>query len=162
MLFEDFSLSDDAKLAVQAAGYREPTPIQERAIPILLQGRDLIGSAQTGTGKTAAFALPIISRLDAPPDWVPAPAGGGARTPRPVATNRPSRQVATVAIAATAAAADVGGATAAAAVAADPRSSRKAPFPDPARSSSSQPANWRFRSRKRSNLSQSSARCGSA
>ncbi len=83
MLFEDFSLSDDAKLAVQAAGYREPTPIQERAIPILLQGRDLIGSAQTGTGKTAAFALPIISRLDVPPampEPAAAPAGGEAKT----------------------------------------------------------------------------------
>ncbi len=75
MLFEDFSLSADAQLAVQAAGYREPTPIQERAIPILLEGRDLIGSAQTGTGKTAAFALPIITRLNVPP--TPVAAGDG-------------------------------------------------------------------------------------
>ena len=48
---------------MRAAGYTDPTPIQLRAIPLILEGRDLIGSAQTGTGKTAAFALPVISRL---------------------------------------------------------------------------------------------------
>ena len=45
------------------AGYTDPTPIQLRAIPLILAGRDVIGSAQTGTGKTAAFALPLLSRL---------------------------------------------------------------------------------------------------
>ena len=48
---------------IQAAGYVDPTPIQLRAIPVVLSGRDLIASAQTGTGKTAAFALPILSKL---------------------------------------------------------------------------------------------------
>ena len=48
---------------VGAAGYTDPTPIQLRAIPLILAGRDVIGSAQTGTGKTAAFALPLLSRL---------------------------------------------------------------------------------------------------
>ncbi len=48
---------------VRAAGYTEPTPIQQRAIPIVLAGHDLVGAAQTGTGKTAAFVLPILARL---------------------------------------------------------------------------------------------------
>ncbi|MGD0642763.1 MAG: DEAD/DEAH box helicase, partial [Roseiarcus sp.] len=55
-------------------GYAKPTPIQAQAIPVLMNGRDLIGIAQTGTGKTAAFALPILNRLIA--DKRPAPQGG--------------------------------------------------------------------------------------
>ena len=63
VLFAKLGFSPKVIEGVNAAGYTEPTPIQLRAIPLILEGRDLIGSAQTGTGKTAAFALPIISRL---------------------------------------------------------------------------------------------------
>ena len=63
MLFEDLSLSKSIQKAVFEQGYTEPTPIQEQAIPIVLSGRDLVGCAQTGTGKTAAFAIPIIHQL---------------------------------------------------------------------------------------------------
>ncbi len=62
-LFAKLGLSPKVLEGVSAAGYTDPTPIQLRGIPIVLSGRDLIGSAQTGTGKTAAFALPILSRL---------------------------------------------------------------------------------------------------
>ena len=63
MRFEDLGLSPEVLRAVADAGYVEPTPIQEKAIPIALQGRDLMGAAQTGTGKTAAFTLPMIDIL---------------------------------------------------------------------------------------------------
>jgi ATP-dependent RNA helicase RhlE len=63
MPFRALNLSDSVLRGVQAAGYTDPTPIQLRAIPVVLGGGDLIGSAQTGTGKTAAFALPILSKL---------------------------------------------------------------------------------------------------
>jgi ATP-dependent RNA helicase RhlE len=63
MPFKALNLSPNVLRGVQAAGYTDPTPIQLRAIPIVLGGGDVIGSAQTGTGKTAAFALPILTRL---------------------------------------------------------------------------------------------------
>ena len=63
MLFEDLSLSKSIQKAVYELGYLEPTPIQQQSIPAILEGRDLIGCAQTGTGKTAAFAIPIIHQL---------------------------------------------------------------------------------------------------
>jgi ATP-dependent RNA helicase RhlE len=63
MGFEDFQLDPAVLAGVRAVGFTEPTPIQLEAIPLVLQGRDLIGLAQTGTGKTAAFALPILHRL---------------------------------------------------------------------------------------------------
>lgn len=63
MLFQDLHLIDPLLRALHAEGYSEPTPIQAQAIPHLLMGKDLIGCAQTGTGKTAAFALPILQRL---------------------------------------------------------------------------------------------------
>ena len=61
--FTKFGLSAAILEGVKAMGYVEPTPIQLRAIPLILNGQDVIGSAQTGTGKTAAFALPILSQL---------------------------------------------------------------------------------------------------
>jgi len=61
--FTKLGLADSIAYAVQQMGYVEPTPIQQQGIPVVLAGRDLIGSAQTGTGKTAAFALPILQRL---------------------------------------------------------------------------------------------------
>ncbi len=61
--FTKLGLADPIAYAVQQMGYNDPTPIQTQAIPIVLAGKDVIGSAQTGTGKTAAFALPIIQRL---------------------------------------------------------------------------------------------------
>ncbi|WP_395058191.1 DEAD/DEAH box helicase [Flavobacterium sp.] len=63
MLFEDLSLSKSIQRAVFEEGYLSATPIQEQSIPIILAGQDLIGCAQTGTGKTAAFAIPIIHNL---------------------------------------------------------------------------------------------------
>lgn len=62
--FDDLDLSDDVVRAVKKVGFETPSPIQAATIPILAQGRDVVGLAQTGTGKTAAFALPILSRLD--------------------------------------------------------------------------------------------------
>ena len=64
MAFSKLGLSPATLEGVRAAGYITPTPIQLRGIPLVLAGRDIIGSAQTGTGKTAAFALPILTKLD--------------------------------------------------------------------------------------------------
>ena len=61
--FETLGLSAEVLSAVRDAGYTEPTPIQLQAIPLILKGRDVMGLAQTGTGKTAAFTLPIVERL---------------------------------------------------------------------------------------------------
>ncbi|HEX2531593.1 MAG TPA: DEAD/DEAH box helicase [Burkholderiaceae bacterium] len=61
--FEDFGLSADILRALADQGYVHPTPIQAEAIPVVLQGRDVMGAAQTGTGKTAGFSLPIIQKL---------------------------------------------------------------------------------------------------
>jgi ATP-dependent RNA helicase RhlE len=75
--FDDLGLIEPIARAVREQGYERPTPIQARAIPHLLTGRDLLGLAQTGTGKTAAFALPILQRLVTP---APPPSRG----PRPI------------------------------------------------------------------------------
>jgi ATP-dependent RNA helicase RhlE len=78
--FDDLGLIEPLARAVREQGYERPTPIQAKAIPHLLAGRDLLGLAQTGTGKTAAFALPILQRLNA----TPPPAGPGHRGSRPI------------------------------------------------------------------------------
>ena len=65
MSFQDLGLSEEVVHGVQRMGYIDPTPIQLRSFPVVLAGKDLIASAQTGTGKTAAFALPLLTRLGA-------------------------------------------------------------------------------------------------
>jgi ATP-dependent RNA helicase RhlE len=87
--FEDLSLDAALLAAVRSAGYTAPTAIQAQAIPLVLAGRDVLGCAQTGTGKTAAFVLPIVQRLAAK-----APAGRGARPIR-VLVLSPTRELAT-------------------------------------------------------------------
>ena len=64
MKFSDLGLSQKVLAAVDTAGYETPTPIQEQAIPVALEGRDVLGIAQTGTGKTASFTLPMLNRLE--------------------------------------------------------------------------------------------------
>ena len=78
MGFSKFGLSEVVLKGVKAMGYVEPTPIQLRAIPLIMSGRDVIGSAQTGTGKTAAFALPIVSDWHA---WPSSPCAGARAYP---------------------------------------------------------------------------------
>src|SRR5437667_12675491 len=65
MSFDTLGLAPDLLRAVAAEGYTEPTPVQAEAIPLVLAGYDLLAGAQTGTGKTAAFVLPILQRLHA-------------------------------------------------------------------------------------------------
>jgi len=67
MNFETFNLHPSIMAGVRALGYTVPTPIQQQAVPLIMQGRDVIGLAQTGTGKTAAFVLPILERLRSGP-----------------------------------------------------------------------------------------------
>ena len=86
MSFEALNLSAPLVKAINACGYTEPTPIQAESIPLALSGRDLIGSAQTGTGKTASFVLPALERL-----LVPSPARG--KGPR-VLVLTPTRELA--------------------------------------------------------------------
>ena len=63
MTFNDLNISKPILKAIEEKGYITPTPIQEQAIPVATGGRDILGLAQTGTGKTAAFAIPIIEQL---------------------------------------------------------------------------------------------------
>ena len=61
--FREFALSEDLNKSIKNMGFSQPTPIQAEAIPVALKGKDILGSAQTGSGKTAAFSIPIIERL---------------------------------------------------------------------------------------------------
>ena len=89
MLFTDLNLIEPLLRAVTAEGYDVPTPIQQQAIPHVLAGRDLLGCAQTGTGKTAAFALPILQRL-----FENKPSAGGPARPIRVLVLTPTRELA--------------------------------------------------------------------
>ncbi|HIQ51358.1 MAG TPA: DEAD/DEAH box helicase, partial [Nautiliaceae bacterium] len=64
MKFSDFNLKEEILKRLEEIGFEKPSPIQERAIPLILQKKDIVAQAQTGTGKTAAFGLPILSMLD--------------------------------------------------------------------------------------------------
>ena len=68
MTFKDLNITEPILKAIEEKGYTNPTPIQEKAIPAALTGKDILGCAQTGTGKTAAFAIPIIQHLQANKD----------------------------------------------------------------------------------------------
>jgi len=87
MLFKDLSLSAELLRAVQKQGYDEATPIQQQAIPLVLEGRDVLAGAQTGTGKTAGFTLPVLQRLQQ------SHTEGGKRHPR-VLVLTPTRELA--------------------------------------------------------------------
>ena len=63
MTFNEFNFKSELQQAIEEAGFKEPSPIQQQAIPVILEGRDIVGQAHTGTGKTAAFGLPILNKL---------------------------------------------------------------------------------------------------
>ena len=81
--FNELGLSPQIQQAIDELGFEDPTPIQEQAIPELLAGDDVIGQAQTGTGKTAAFGLPLLRWLDPADDEDRRRPGADARTLRP-------------------------------------------------------------------------------
>jgi len=86
LTFKDLSLTDSLLRAVRREGYETPSPIQQQTIPLMLAGRDILGCAQTGTGKTAAFALPTLQTLGKQPS-------GGKRVPRALVLT-PTRELA--------------------------------------------------------------------
>lgn len=89
--FDELGLSDEMLRAIENLGYTAPTPVQAGSIPVVLEGRDLLAAAQTGTGKTAAFLLPTMNNLEhiAPPKPVRERGGRnrrrGAKSPRATA-----------------------------------------------------------------------------
>jgi ATP-dependent RNA helicase RhlE len=94
MQFTDLALNPQLQRAITAAGYTTPTPIQQQAIPIALTGRDVLGCAQTGTGKTAAFALPILHRMMAEQPAAGAPQHPRGRRPIRCLVLTPTRELA--------------------------------------------------------------------
>src|ERR1700733_2253696 len=92
MTFEDLISEESILKAIKDAGYTTPTPIQEQAIPKIMEGLDLLASAQTGTGKTAAFILPTLCKFAKNPS-----SGQGPRVLILVPTRELAMQVATVA-----------------------------------------------------------------
>ena len=88
--FDALGLSEALVRAVADLGYTQPTPIQQQAIPAVLAGGDLMAGAQTGTGKTAGFVLPILQRLST----APSPYKSGARKPLRTLILTPTRELA--------------------------------------------------------------------
>lgn len=84
MSFDKLSLIKPILTALEEEGYTIPTPIQKESIPIILAGRDLLGCAQTGTGKTAAFALPILQLLSRGQSKPPYPPSQGGTKPEKI------------------------------------------------------------------------------
>lgn len=81
MRFQDLKIDEAILKAIREIGYDQPTPIQEKAIPIVLEGHDLSGCAQTGTGKTAAFSIPMLQRMGRPQEGEARPVRGLILTP---------------------------------------------------------------------------------
>jgi hypothetical protein len=81
--FADLNIPAPILKALKDVGYETPSPIQAATIPLLMEGRDVLGQAQTGTGKTAAFALPVLSRIDVKSRAAGAGAGADARAGDP-------------------------------------------------------------------------------
>src|SRR5947208_14241047 len=90
MSFDSLGLAEPLLRAVHEQGYTVPTPIQSQAIPAVLSGGDLLAGAQTGTGKTAGFVLPMLQRLSARPS----PYGAGSRKPVRALILAPTRELA--------------------------------------------------------------------
>src|SRR5512135_2931857 len=94
MSFDSLGLAPEYVRVVADEGYTEPTPVQREAIPLVLAGRDLLAGAQTGTGKTAAFVLPMLQRLHASDTGQPAPDGRRVRRPVRALVLAPTRELA--------------------------------------------------------------------